>query len=157
MAKSYRVRRITNREQYREAVAFLESLTGEESETVLEDAHLVADLVSAYEAAAFPTRPTSPGQVLRFLMESNDLTQMTLKEQVGISQSTLSEILTDKRMPTAAQAVRLGERFSVEPNLFMDEETAQVFATISEKRLRDLADELTQRVADEVVRRLNRA
>ena len=90
-------------------------------------------------------------------MESNGLTQTTLKEQVGISQSTLSEILADKRTPTAAQAARLGERFSVEPTLFMDEESAQVFTTLSEKRMRDLADELTRRVADEVVRRLNRA
>jgi HTH-type transcriptional regulator/antitoxin HigA len=157
MAIEYRVRRITNRDQYREAVAFLESLTGEESEAVLEDAQLVADLVSAYEAAEFPTRPSSPGQMLRFLMESNDLTQSALKEQVGISQSTLSEILTDKRAPTAAQAARLGERFSVVSSLFMDKESAQVFNTLVERRMRDLADELTNRVADEVVRRLNRA
>lgn len=157
MAKSYRVRRIVSREQYREAISFLESLTGDEPELVLEDAQLVADLVSAYEAATFPTKRISPGQVLRFLMEGNDLTQTTLKEQVGISQSTLSEILADKRTPTAAQAARLGERFSVEPTLFMDSETANVFTAISEKQIRDLADELTKRVADEVVRRLNRA
>lgn len=165
MAKDYRVRRITNPEQYREAIAFLESVTGEESAEEVEVAHLVAELVSAFEAKAFPTKPVSPGEVLRFLMESNDLTQATLKDLVGIPQSTISEILADKRTPTVAQAARLGERFAVDPSLFMDQESVRVFASISEKMIQGvvnqlsstISDEIAGRVSDEVLRRLNRA
>lgn len=157
MTNKYRPRVIHTPEQYREAVAFLESLTGEETEDVLEDAQLVAQVLANYEQKTLPSKTPSPGQLLRFLMESNDLTQVSLGGLVNISQSTLSEILSDKRTPTAAQAVRLSEQFSLEPTLFMDEESAQVISRIVDRQLERVADALTTRVADEVVRKLARA
>lgn len=140
MEKPYQVCRIITQLQYREAIAFLYSITDESSKETVETALAVADLVKLYEQRTFPKRKTlSPGAALRYLMESNEIIQKSLKEKCNIPQSTLSEILSDKRTPTVAQAKRLGEFFAVDSSLFLDAETAHIIREFTEKNLESIA------------------
>lgn len=67
--------------------------------------------------------PQAPShEVLRFLMESNNLTQTDLKTELG-SQSNVSMILAGKRRLTPRQIAALSKRFHVSPAVFIDEQT----------------------------------
>jgi len=80
---------------------------------------VLSDLIEAFEDEHYPIRDAAPGEVLRLLMESNDLTQASLGKAVGISQSTISAILTGARRPTAQHIAKLSAYFNVGPGAFM--------------------------------------
>ena len=60
----------------------------------------------------------SPREMLRFLMEENDLNQSYLPE-LG-SQGVVSEILSGKRTLNVGQISRLAKRFNVSPAVFVE-------------------------------------
>jgi antitoxin component HigA of HigAB toxin-antitoxin module len=154
---TYHVRRITTQEQYKDAIAFLSSLTDDEPQVKLDIANVVADMVSSFEQKILPKRkPPTPGSVLRFLMESNELKQTALVDKSKIPQSTLSDILSDKRSPTVAQAKRLGDLFAVDIGLFLDAETLQVLNAITETRLESIVERLSWSIANKVSRTFKR-
>jgi antitoxin component HigA of HigAB toxin-antitoxin module len=76
-------------------------------------------LVQHYESKVVkPIDKPSPGEMLEFLMEINELKQLDLVDVLG-SQSTVSNILSNKRVPTIEQAYDLGKRFAVNHTLFI--------------------------------------
>lgn len=78
-------------------------------------------LIADYEAKNYePIGKSTPGQMLEFLMEQNDLKQVDLVKELG-SQTAVSLILNDKRKPTREQIEALAKRFSVSPALFFGE------------------------------------
>jgi HTH-type transcriptional regulator / antitoxin HigA len=79
---------------------------------------LVSGLIEAYEAERFGAPDASPAEVLRLLIEANDLTQADLAEEVG-GQPVVSAILNGRRQINARQAAALGARFGVSPALFI--------------------------------------
>ena len=80
---------------------------------------IVSTLIAQYEETNVPWGKASrPEEVLRFLMEQNDLKQSDLKEEVG-SQGVVSEILAGDRTINARQAKALAKRFGVSPAVFL--------------------------------------
>src|SRR5262249_44216273 len=79
----------------------------------------LTDLIETYEKAAHPIPDASEADVLRLLMEANNLSQPQLAKEVGISQSTLSAILTGKRELRKEHIVKLAKRFNVSPAAFL--------------------------------------
>jgi HTH-type transcriptional regulator/antitoxin HigA len=79
----------------------------------------LTDLVEAYERLHYTIPDASEADVLRELMRSNDLSQAQLAKMVGISQSTLSAVLTGTRTLTKAHVVKLAHHFNVSPAAFL--------------------------------------
>jgi HTH-type transcriptional regulator/antitoxin HigA len=81
---------------------------------------LLATLIAKYEDETFPVPAATPVEVLRHLIEQQDLTQQQLAKQVGISPSHLSNILSREREITVEHARNFARVFNVSPLLFID-------------------------------------
>jgi HTH-type transcriptional regulator/antitoxin HigA len=81
---------------------------------------LLATLIAKYEDETLPIPAASPVEVLRHLMESRDLPKQQLAEEIGISPSHLSNILSGERHITVEHARNFARVFSVSPLLFID-------------------------------------
>ena len=79
---------------------------------------LLAGLLESYEKQSLhDSESITPKDVLRFLMDENNLKQMDLEEIFG-SQAVVSKVLSGKRAFSKTHARRLAERFSVRADLF---------------------------------------
>lgn len=108
---------------YREAVNILmhEVEKTENSGTlrmiIQEYLHSVLSFIEAYEKKEFPIGTATPEEMLRFLMEQNDLSQYDIASDVG-GQPVVSDILHGKRKLTRDHIERLAKRFGVRPATF---------------------------------------
>jgi HTH-type transcriptional regulator/antitoxin HigA len=80
---------------------------------------LLAKLVDDYEETIYPTPDVSPAEMLAHLIKAKETSQAELARQTGVSRSTISEVLKDKRSVSVENAFRLAEYFHVEPSLFL--------------------------------------
>ena len=79
----------------------------------------LSDLIATYEDEHAPIPDASESDVLRELMRSSGRNQTALSKAVGISQSTLSAILTGEREMTKSHMVALAKFFNVPPSVFL--------------------------------------
>ena len=91
-----------------------EQITPEETALLL----LLSGLISDYEKRRFvdASEEYTSAEVLSFLMKENRLTQ---KDFPSVPQSRISDILTGKRKISKEQAKFFGERFNVNPAIFL--------------------------------------
>lgn len=80
---------------------------------------VLTGLVEAYEARTRPIPDASEADVLGLLMEQKGVSQTDLRDEVGISQSTVSAVLRGTRNLTKAQVVDLARFFNVPPAVFL--------------------------------------
>lgn len=108
---------------YREAVNILmhEIEKAENNNTlrmiIQEYLNSVLPFIEAYEKKEFPIGTATPEEMLRFLMEQNDLSQYDIASNVG-GQPVVSDILHGKRKLTRGHIERLAKRFGVRPATF---------------------------------------
>jgi HTH-type transcriptional regulator/antitoxin HigA len=102
------------------AVAVVDSLIDQDELSAPEQDYLdvLSDLIESYEDEAVPMRPVDDADMLWFLIESKDETQATVAKNVGISESTISEVLAGKRKLNRKQIGKLARYFRVEPGTF---------------------------------------
>lgn len=81
---------------------------------------LLSLLVQTYEAKVYPIPDASPIEVLKFLMESNNLTQSDLQQEIG-SQAFVSRILRGERQLTATHIKALAARFNLPASVFIED------------------------------------
>jgi HTH-type transcriptional regulator/antitoxin HigA len=80
---------------------------------------LLTLLIERYEDEHYPVPNASPVEVLRFLMEQNELTQRDLaREKLLGNEATVSLVLSGKRQLTRDHIARLSARFHVSPAVF---------------------------------------
>ena len=79
----------------------------------------LTDLIETYEEGHVPISDVSEADVLRELMRSHGLSQAKLQKAVGISQSTISAVLSGTRSLTKEQVVALARFFRVSPAAFL--------------------------------------
>ena len=105
------------------AIALIDSLVTRDDLDSGEEDYLdvLSDLVHKYEAEHDPIAPVPDADMVRFLLESNDMTQTELAEQSGIAVSTVSEILSGKRKLTRDHIGALSRIFHVSPAVFFPE------------------------------------
>lgn len=77
----------------------------------------VLPFIESYEKKEFPIGTSTPEEMLRFLMEQNDLSQYDIASEVG-GQPVVSDILHGKRKLTRDHIERLAKRFDVRPATF---------------------------------------
>jgi HTH-type transcriptional regulator / antitoxin HigA len=81
---------------------------------------VLSDLVEAYEAEAVPMRPVGDAEMLRFLIEQKGVTQAGVAKEVGIAESTVSEVLAGKRKLNRTQIGKLARYFHIGAGAFAD-------------------------------------
>lgn len=110
---------ITSERQHAEYVSVLDKLARHETLTREEDkyAQVLMALVEAYEEQNHSIPDASPVDVLRTLMEANDLRQKDLAPIFG-SESIVSEVLNGKRDINKNHIEKLSKRFGVSPAVF---------------------------------------
>lgn len=86
-----------------------------EEEKLLE---LMSVLIENYEDEHYPFPEVPPNEILKFLMEQNDLKQSDLLHIFGSSGIT-SEVVNGKRSISKTQAKKLAEHFKVSVELFI--------------------------------------
>ena len=79
----------------------------------------LTDAVEKYESLAIQMPPVSEIEMLRHLIEANDLTQMKLAEETGIAMSTISEILHGKRKMNVSHIRAFAKRFGLKAGAFL--------------------------------------
>lgn len=113
---------IRSEEEYEIMVANIDELMSRKEERLSpEESRLLetmAILVEAYEDKQYPMPEIVPHEVLKFLMEQNDLKQKDLLDVFG-SSGIASEVINGKRSISKAQAKKLAERFKVSVELFI--------------------------------------
>lgn len=98
--------------------AILDAGGADETHPLAGLAAMVGDLVSAWEQTHHPMPPEMSGiEVLRFLMERDDLRQSDLPE-IG-NQAKVSEVLSGKREINLRQAKALAVRFGMPIAMFV--------------------------------------
>lgn len=112
-------RPITSDRQHEEYLSVLDKLSRKENPTREEEsyAEVLLTLVEAYEQDHHFVPDASPLDVLRALMEANDLRQKDLVSVFG-TESIVSEVLRKKRDLNKTHIERLSKRFGVSPAAF---------------------------------------
>lgn len=110
---------IRNDEELAEYTAELFNLTGKAETTIEEDEaiDLLTLLIEHYESERYPVPKADPVTVLRFLMESQHLSQKDLSRELGV-ESTVSLVLKKKRRLNVNHISKLSKRFKVSPAVF---------------------------------------
>ncbi len=110
---------ITSERQHEEYLFVLDRLASKANPTRGEEkyAEVLMTLIEAYEEEHHPIPDASPMEVLRSLMETNDLRQKDLVPIFG-SESIVSEVLHKKRSLNKTHIEKLSKRFRVSPAVF---------------------------------------
>ena len=110
---------ITSEHQRQQYLSVLDQLAARQNATVEEEkyAEVLLTLIEAYEEQHYSIPDASPLQVLRALMEANDLRQKDLVPIFG-SESIVSEVLHKKRALNKGHIEKLSKRFNVSPAVF---------------------------------------
>ena len=110
---------ITSERQHEEYLSVLDKLASKENPTRDEEkyAAVLMTLIEAYEEEHHSIPDASPVEILRTLMDANNLRQKDLVPIFG-SESIVSEILHRKRDLNRAHIEKLSKRFHVSPAVF---------------------------------------
>jgi HTH-type transcriptional regulator/antitoxin HigA len=110
---------ITSEHQHQQYLFVLDKLASKENPTGEEEkyAEVLMTLIEAYEEEHHSIPDASPVEVLRALMDANNLRQKDLVSVFG-SESIVSEVLHKKRDLNKTHIQKLSKRFHVSPAVF---------------------------------------
>jgi len=110
---------IASERQHTDYLSVLDKLASKENPTKEEEkyAEVLLTLIEVYEEEHHSIPDASPVEVLRTLMDANDLRQKDLAPIFG-SESIVSEILHKKRGLNKTHIEKLSKRFRISPAVF---------------------------------------
>ena len=114
----YPLKVIKTRNDYEKALKSMETVFDETKGPLAEYAETLTILIEHYEEKQFPIMEATGLDVLKFLMEQNDLKQKDLIGVLG-GKSVVSEILKGKRPLNLKHIRNLSEKFNVKPATFV--------------------------------------
>ncbi len=102
------------------ATEMIHSLIDLESRNKAEDDYLdvLTSLVEAYESVHEPVFDVADHEMLSYLMELKEVSQVQVAKEAKIALSTISELLSGKRKLTRGQIGKLARYFQVAPGTF---------------------------------------
>lgn len=120
LVRAFPLRPIRSDEGHRRAIEMMDSLIdhGAPTEEVRDYKLVLASLIESYEDDREPTPGASPAEILRGLIEDNDMSQARLAEETGVSETTISDILSGRRPISRKAALAFADRFRLDPGLF---------------------------------------
>lgn len=120
LLKSLPLTSIRSEAAYKRAVKQLDALLdaggADENHPLALAVHQLGEAIEAYEAKHHRMPDLPANEMVRYLMQSNGLSQKELPE-VG-SQGVVSEVLSGKRILNARQIAALARRFNVPESVF---------------------------------------
>ena len=139
LVHAFALRPIRSGAELDSAIAMIDSLIARDDLDSGEEDYLdvLSDLVHKYEAEHEPIAPVSDADMVRFLLESNDMTQAELAERSEIAESTVSEVVAGKRKLSRRHIAAFSRVFRVSPSIFFPENpemTPQRVARILSRR-----------------------
>jgi HTH-type transcriptional regulator / antitoxin HigA len=110
---------IASERQHEEYLSVLDKLASKENPTREEEkyAEVLVTLIEAYEEEHHSIPGASPVEILRTLMDANELRQKDLVPIFG-SESIVSEVLNKKRDLNKNHIEKLSKRFRISPAVF---------------------------------------
>jgi HTH-type transcriptional regulator / antitoxin HigA len=123
MVRAFPLRPIRSESELDRAIEVIDSLIVKEDLDSGQEDYLdvLGDLVHKYEAEHDPMAAVSDADMVRFLLESNEMAQTELAQRSGIAESTISEILAGKRKLSRRHIASLSRVFRVSPAVFFPE------------------------------------
>jgi len=123
LVRAFPLRPIRSDAELDHAIAMIDSLIARDDLDLGEEDYVdvLSDLVHRYEAEHDPIAPVPDADMVRFLLESNDMAQTELAERSEIAESTISEILAGKRKLSRRHIAAFSKVFRVSPALFFPE------------------------------------
>ncbi|MGB7158861.1 MAG: helix-turn-helix domain-containing protein [Tepidisphaeraceae bacterium] len=123
LVKRFPLRPIRTARELDAATAILDRMFGAAGLSREEDDYVqvLAGLVEKYEDEHDPVdlSNVTPAELLRHLMDENDMKSADLAELLEVGASAVSMILSGKREISKANAKRLAERFKADVSLFL--------------------------------------
>jgi HTH-type transcriptional regulator/antitoxin HigA len=122
LMREFPLRQIRNKKDADAATRILDKRFRERFEDPGEEEYIMilADLLADYEEKAAPVPDTATGaDMLKYLMEANNITQAEIGNLLEVGQSAVSMILSGERQLTTEHVRRLARRFNVSPAVFI--------------------------------------
>lgn len=120
LVKRFPLTHIRDRRHHHRALALADELSGKKLDLGSQEyLDALSDLIATYEDDHVPVPDASEADVLRELCQASGHTQLQLARFVGISQSTLSALLSGQREMTKGHMVALAKYFNVPPAVFL--------------------------------------
>ncbi len=123
LVRAFPLRPIRSDAELDRAIAMIDSLITRDDLDLGEEDYVdvLSDLVHRYEAEHDPIAPVPDSEMVRFLLESNDMAQTELAQRSEIAESTISEILAGKRKLSRRHIATFSKVFRVSPAVFFHE------------------------------------
>ncbi len=122
LIRRFPLRPITSEAELDRATAVMNSLLDRDLDSAEDDyLDVLSDLIERYEDKHHPIGDVSEDEMLAFLIEQKDVTQVEAARGAGIAESTVSEVLSGKRQLTRGQIEKLASYFHVSPAVFLPE------------------------------------
>jgi HTH-type transcriptional regulator/antitoxin HigA len=123
LVRAFPLRPIRSESELDRAIEVIDSLIAREDLDSGQEDYLdvLGDLVHKYEAEHDPMVAVSDADMVRFLLESNEMAQTELAQRSGIAESSISEILAGKRKLSRRHIAALSRVFRVSPAVFFPE------------------------------------
>lgn len=120
LVKRFPLRPIRSERELDRAIAIIDSLLDRDDLDPDEKDYLdvLGDLTERYEEEKHPIRPVCDAEMLAFLIEQKQVSQSAVARATDIAISTISEVLSGKRILRREQIARLARFFRVDPGVF---------------------------------------
>lgn len=120
LVQAFPLRPLRDDDELLEASAIIDSLL-DKNKLMAEERdylHVLGNLVEEYEDEHHDIPPLRDSDMLRHLIESNQLKQVELARETGIVETTISAVLSGKRTLTREQIGKLSQYFRVPVQVF---------------------------------------
>jgi len=123
--KAFPLASIRDDKHLEQATQVLHALLARPSLDAGEEQYLDAltDLVEVYESHHVPLATHGDAAVLAYLLELKGISQATVAEATGIQKSTISEVLSGKRLLTRQHIATLASYFGIGQQVFASEKS----------------------------------
>ena len=120
LVRSFPLRPIRSDGDLDRAINLIDSLVDRDNLEPGEDDYLevLSDLVLKYEAEHDPIAWVSDADLVRYLLESNGMSQADLAERSRIAELTISEVVAGKRKLSRRHIAAVASVFRVSPSIF---------------------------------------
>jgi HTH-type transcriptional regulator/antitoxin HigA len=119
---AFPLRPIRTGASHRRALSVLRDLNGRRGAAARDYKTVLASLILEFERSAhlqLDTSKVTAAEIVLHLLEQRDMSVNALAKTLGISQSSLSDMLNGRRGWSKPAIIRLSEYFGLQPGLFL--------------------------------------